>query len=365
MFASAAVAQPTTGANLDMIAAILGGGGIERVDIACAYATESGVAPLLNALSNGLGAAWATVPKRWVLAFDYCRTEPFAADHLAGAPESDVRIHDAAAVLQRKGTPRTPFHPKTFLFRGPDRHTLFTGSGNLSRSGMLRGHEVGVLLDHRGKPTEDSAANLASIVTTQSWFDGIWDNSTPYSDVSGRYKLLFSAQPNLKNPAPTEDDIADFELKRGGLSPDNLAQLRVCNHLWIDAGKVTRNRGSHLPGNQLMMKRMSRVFFGVPARDVPKNTALATLEITLNGALKPDCSLTFSDNKMDKLTLPVPAGPVPTYDHRTLVFTRLGRGRFQLDVGGAALKAASRGRSAKINAAFKMSGSKPREWGVY
>lgn len=156
MFQTIAVAQPANGTNLETIAAVLDAGGVERLDVAAAYATETGVTPLIETLRDGLGARWTATPKRWILAFDYTRTDPAAADKLAGLPQSQVKIVDAAAVIARKGVARRPFHPKTFLFGGAARQRLFTGSGNLSRSGLMRGHEVGVLLDHRGAVTHTS-----------------------------------------------------------------------------------------------------------------------------------------------------------------------------------------------------------------
>jgi len=366
MFKTGTVAQPFVGRNIEALKAIVEGGDIESIDVAAAYATESGVEPLLAALEKGLGNAWSKIPMRWVLAFDYCRTQPTAADQLSAAPKSSVRIHDAKAVIARRGAPRKPFHPKTFMFRGADRRALFTGSGNLSRSGLINGHEVGVLLDHRGKPTAASQTIVDSIVAAEAWFDGLWKNAAPHNLVAAEYRSLFESQPNLKNPTPTEDDTADFDLTRGGLKPSDLVKLRVCNHFWIEAGNITKNLGKGKPGNQLMMKRMSRVFFGIPAYDVQIDSHLGDFSISFNNNWKNDCSLTFSNNGMDKITLPTPGveGPV-AYDQRILIFTRLGYRRFLLEVGGAALKSSCRARSEKIEAAFKMSGADAREFGVY
>lgn len=365
MFRTTTVAQPGTGANLEMISKILAEGGVDRIDLAAAYATESGVDPLVSAMENGLGAAWTTTPKRWILAFDYFRTQPAAADRLSALPASTVKIHDANAVLDRKGAPRTPFHPKTFLFSGPNDQRLFTGSGNLSRSGLLRGHEVGVLLDHQGQPTKGSQSVADAIAVAQAWFEDLWAGAAEYNTVAARYRRLFESEPNLSWPTPTEDDIADFELKQRGLTPQDLTKLRVCRHLWIDEGVLTKNRGANLPGNQVMMKRMTRVFFGVPARDVPANWPLATLEISLLGQTKDDCSLTFSDNTMDKLTLPVPDAIIGSYDNKTLLFSRVGARRFTVETVAGQARAACKKASKAIGAHFRMSGAKAREWGVY
>lgn len=362
MFDTIAVTQPTGGTNLETIADILRAGDVATIDIAAAYATESGVDPLVETLQAELGGAWTTTRKRWVVAFDYLRTQPSAADHLAGLPRSEVRVQDAAAVLLRKGTPRRPFHPKTFLFSGANRTRLFTGSGNISRSGLTRGHEVGILLDHGGRATAASRVVQNAIGSAQTWFDGLWARSERYLPVAADYRRLFDSQPNLRHPTPTEDDSADYRITPAGLKPQDLIKLRICQNLWIEVGKVTRNRGA-LPGNQLMMKRMTRVFFGMPALDVPANTTLAVLSVSLAGAPAEDRTLSFSDNTMDKITLPVPDAVVGSYDSKTLHFERLGGGRFNLNIMTNAQKRAAKAKSAAIGASFVMNGG--REWGVF
>lgn len=362
MFDTIVVTQPTGGTNLETIADILRAGDVDTIDIAAAYATESGVDPLVETLRAELGGTWATTRKRWVVAFDYLRTQPNAADRLAGLPRSEVRIQDAAAVLMRKGAPRRPFHPKTFLFGGANRTRLFTGSGNISRSGLTRGHEVGVLLDHGGRATVASQVVQDAIGSAQTWFDGLWAGGERYLPVAADYRRLFDSQPNLRHPTPTEDDTADYKITHAGLKPQDLIKLRVCQNLWIEVGKVTKNRGA-LPGNQLMMKRMTRVFFGMQALDVPINTTLAVLSVSLAGGPAEDRALSFSDNNMDKITLPVPDAVVGSYNTETLHFERLGGGRFNLNVMTNAQKRAAKAKSTSIGASFVMNGG--REWGVF
>lgn len=366
MYNTEAIAQPTTGSNLAKISSVLAGGGIDTVDVAAAYALRSGVVPLVETLKTNLGLGWSKAPKRWLFSFDMIRSEPTALDLLAAVPASKVRIYDGAAVLARRGAPRRSFHPKSFLLSGADRRVLFAGSGNVSRSGLIQGHEVGVLVEHRGKPTGGSKVLFETIATAQAWFNATWKDATLYdANIAAKYRVLFDSLPHRKAPALTDDDLANFHITGTSLSPTDLAKLRVCTNLWIDAGNITKNRGKHLPGNQLMMKRMTRVFFDQPANDVPENTSLATLEITFAGTEKLDCSLTYSDNKMDKLTLPVPEPTIPTYDGRTLLFRRAGGKRFELDVLDKAKRAECKRLSSRIGADFRMSGPHGREWGVF
>ena len=94
-------------------------------------------------------------------------------------------------------------------------------------------------------------------------------------------ETLFESEEHLKHPVPTEDDTAPSETLRGTLKGDELNKLRVCRHFWIEAGNITRNRGRHLPGNQLMMKRLSRVFFGFEPVSVPENSPIGRVSIRI------------------------------------------------------------------------------------
>ena len=198
-----------------------------------------------------------------------------------------------------------------------------------------------------------------------NWFSAIWNGATPLSQpLLASYSQLFEHKDNLKAPAPTEDDVASTDTGRGALSTKDLQKLRVCRHFWIDAGNITKNRGPNLPGNQLMMKRLSRVFFGFGSTAVPENTHIGDVEISINAGQGAQFSLTYSDNKMDKLVLPIPgAGGPPVYDNKYLLFRRAKPGAFELTLGSKTLKAQWLKRSSAIDGAFKMQSG--REWGVF
>lgn len=358
------IAQPTNRTTLDALQAILQTGGVKRLDIAVAYVTASGVYDFLKRASNTLGDNWANVPKRWITSFDYCRTEPVALASLQSLDNSSIRIHDAAFCLKHGGAPRVPFHPKAFLIRTNQRDYALAGSGNMSRSGLSRGVEAGLVVSvSRVLPDEPSAT--AAIHAMRTWFSATWVDSTPLSaPLLTNYRQIFEHKDNLKAPAPTEDDVASTDTGRGALSTKDLHRLRVCRYFWIDAGNITKNRGPNLPGNQLMMKRLSRVFFGFGSTAVPENTHIGDVEICFNGGQGAPFSLTYSDNKMDKLVLPIPgAGGPPAYDNEYLLFERTRPGVFKFSIGTKATKAQWFKRSAAIEGAFRMSSG--REWGVF
>jgi HKD family nuclease len=358
------IAQPASRTTLDAIERIAKSADVEAMDVAAAYITSGGVADLVKRTSASLGGAWNGIKKRWITSFDYCRTDPVALDVLLSIPSSSVRIHDAQFCLEHGGWPKVPFHPKAFLFRSNLRDYVLTGSGNVSRSGLSRGIEAGLALDvNRIGPNEPTSS--VAVNELRAWFSTSWKNATPLNALLlARYGKLCESVPNLKSPVPTEDDLASSDIGSGALSGKDLQKLRVCRHFWTEAGNITKNRGPHLPGNQLMMKRLTRVFFGFNQTAVSENTVLGAVDMYFDTGATGQYTLSYSDNKMDKLNLPMPGsdGP-PSYDNQCLLFRRMTPGVIKLTLGTKADRATWLKRSRDIDGAFKMTSG--REWGVF
>ena len=327
-----------------------------RICAAVAYATHSGVAEL-DAVLQGL-PGWKTIRKQWLVGIDYCRSDPVALMHLKkGLQKSEVRIFDGQFVSGRTGcVPRYSYHPKAWLLIGPRQSAVVVGSGNLSRTGLLLGIEAAAAV---------SGPNAGAIKAMRSWFSSQWCEATSFADIKDQYRKQHGSIENLRHPPTSEDDAFPESVgRRGQFRPDELRKLRVCRHLWIEAGKVTRNRGPKLPGNQLMMKRNSRVFFGFTATDLERNSVIGDVAIRFDEHLRPNCSLRFGDNSMDVLTLPVPGQKGPeAYDRRTLHFERIGLREFKLTIGRPADVEKWKQRSASIEGEFSM--KRGRRWGVY
>jgi HKD family nuclease len=358
------IAQPSR-TTLDAIQGIVQASGIETMDVAAAYMTSSGVHDLIGRVSATLGDAWKGVNKRWITSFDYCRTDPVALAALLSVPRSSVRIHDPHVCLTHHGMPKVPFHPKAFLFRSDQRDYVLAGSGNVSRSGLSKGIEIGLVMAvNRTRPNEPTSA--VAIKALRAWFLTTWNNATLLDvPLLENYNKLFESVSNLKCPVPTEDDLASSDSGSWSLSSKDLQKLRVCRHFWIEAGNITKNRGPHLPGNQLMMKRLSRVFFGFNPTAVHENTHIGDVDIYFDKGALAQYSLTYSDNKMDKLVLPIPGSDGPkSYDGECLLFRRMTPNVFRLTLGSRSERATWLKSSKAIDGAFKMkSGS--REWGVF
>jgi HKD family nuclease len=366
------VTQPLAGESyVDIIASLLKRGKVEAIDIAVAYVTRGGVDALLRTFMKNIGSEWPKVKKRCLIGFDYCRTEPDAVETLGKAPAVTIKVHDGAAIVTKKlCTPRIPFHPKTFIFRTANRSAVLCGSGNLSASGLKRGHEVGCLIDVENPKNPAEASAQAACVKVQGWFNGLWSKGTPVNSVFNAYSSIYESVDHLRAPSATDDDLGDTDTlstyagRRGALSSVDLRQLRTCRRFWIEAGNLHLNRGPGAPGNQLMMSRMTRVFFGFPARDVGTDTTIGQVAIRYGGHVRPDCSLRFSNNSMDVLGLPVPGTEGPTrYDKETLIFTRLPGGTFELQLGTVADRTKWIQRSKAIDALHTMTSG--RKWGVF
>jgi hypothetical protein len=340
---------------------------IKQIDVAAAYITSSGVDLLLRTMNDRSCAQNTRVAKRWITSFDYCRTDPVALETLFALPSSSLRIHDAWACLANGGVPRVPFHPKAFLVRSNQHDYVLAGSGNLSRSGLSRGFEAGLVvgIDRFSRSIDPSASKAIS--ACRRYFASIWKGAIPLRPgLLAEYRNLYDSADHLKNAAPTEDDVATSDTSRGSLSSEDLKKLRVCRHFWIDAGNITKNRGPHLPGNQLMMKRLSRVFFGFEPTALPKDSPVGHVAISFDQEFRAEYSLTFSNNGMDKLVLPIPgsgSGTPESYDNKYLLFERIRPRQFRLRLGSHSTAAAWLRKSNRIDAAFKM--SQGREWGVF
>lgn len=350
-----ATTDPSDGSYLELIAGAYVHVQPTAMIAAVAYATHSGVAELVGRLETLEG--WGQVSKRWLVGIDFCRSDPVALEGLSGLPRSSLRIYDGRFVVGRdRCTPRVSFHPKLYGFQRGNQKAVVAGSGNLSRTGLRVGVEAGMsVCDMPG----------ADARTVQDWFDRNWRLATRFSDISVEYGHRFQAVENRTQPVPTEDDAAPESAgARGQLTPSQLRKLNVCRNLWIQVGNLHSNRGPGRPGNQLMLKRNTRVFFGFPARDLDPDTTVGHVAIEYAGNTRGDCSLRFSNNSMDVLTLPVPGveGP-PAYDQETICFEQIGVRKFRLILGTRRDVTNWKRQSEAIDGAFRMTSG--REWGVF
>lgn len=364
------IGQPSSGSStLAVLAGLASSGRFDHLDAAVAYATMSGV----DALVNALGSSIDSPAKRWLVGIDWFRSEPQALDALAALPNSTVAIYDGAEVVLRPGCfPRVPFHPKCWLFRnGTKSGAIVAGSANLSRNGLTGGVEVEFMTDVED-PDPRSASEWSAwqaVEEAAQWFEDEWVHATPLGTIALEYRRLYTPQ-RMQHAAPTEDDAGTSSRigDRWTFSPEDLLRLRSSEQLWIQAGTLSRNRGPDVPGNQLMMRAFTRVFFGFPADEVATDTLIGYLSMELAGQRYHDRTLRYSNNSMDVLTIPVPGenGAPASYDEETLLFSRRQHGsrtEFGITVAAGTDAADWRQRSEDVDGLFVMKGG--REFGVF
>jgi hypothetical protein len=365
------VAQPEAAVEYrSLLVECLTSGAVEHIDVAVAYATYGGAAALVKSFEAALGGNWPGLQKRWLVGIDWLRSQPTAIELLQGLPASEVKIHDGKYVVSKAGcTPRLPYHPKTFLFRGTNCRAAVIGSGNLSRNGLLAGHEVGAaLLIDSGTGVHEQQAR-AELDRLASWFESLWAGGSKWAGLRQQYLDAYKTKTNLSLPTPTDDDSAETDditlgTANRGFSAAQLRQLRAADTFWIEAGVLSKNRGPGNPGNQLMMRRFSRVFFGFEARDVPRDSHIGQISIKYGSFIRDDCTIRYSNNSMDVLSLPVPGnGGPPSYDGQILAFSRTAKGTYTLTVHSSTELSAFRKRSDRVGGSFAMSSA--RRFGVY
>ncbi len=357
---------------IDQLAVGLASDRWNRFDVAVAYAVTGGVQLLEARL--GADPTWQTMRKRFLVGIDWCRSHPLALDAIAAYPSSSLRIVDGDQVVQMPGCrPMRSYHPKGFLFRrdlpsNSGAIGCLLGSGNLSRNGLSYGRELDIWMsaDTSGDPEVVDALN-----DILSWFERLWSAATRYSKIRTQYRHRFEANQRADSRAVTDDDsVPSIIVRQRGLKADDLVALRSFDNLWVDAGSMYSNLGQGRPGNQLELKRYTRVFFGFPARDLSRNSPIGSIDITFNNIVHFDRHLRYGDNQMDKLDLPVPGYHAPMdYRDETILFTRTvatgGRVRFSMKIAGPGERSAWRTKSRLRSTLFRFGGGSGREFGVF
>ena len=192
-----------------------------------AYATQSGAV----AFDLKFGANfWNEVPTRWLFGIDYGRTQPQALRFMIGRPNTTVRIHDGAWVVEKDGfLPRRDFHMKASFLSNEttSRYGMVVGSGNFSSNGLRKSVECGATLR-----AESAAEFTRTCQTTFETAVGLWDEATPAEDILDEYEERW----NASGPRAAGDDQE---------APPDYDEIET---FWIEAGYVTRNRGPDRPG---------------------------------------------------------------------------------------------------------------------
>lgn len=334
-----------------------------RVTGLYAFASLRGVKLLTDVLAEAPG--WNTATKRWVISIDRGVTEPDALEYLLTLPRTEVRVPNGLALLQQQLRPTWTFHPKTLLLesgrRRPRPVSLLVGSGNLTANGQCFGHEHALIAHIPGRNA--MAPYRQELMIAIEELQSVVDAATPINSKFIRdYKSVRPQRPR-KPDGPEDPRSRRVVSAKPALGVGTAAALAAAANLWIEIDYVVANRGPAIEGNQIDMQRGTRVFFGFPNEQIARNSPIGTVRLIYRGrsALR---NLRFGNNSMDKLDLPIPgvAGP-PSYQGRTLLFTRDGQGRFSVRVGTSNQIAIWKSTSAAAGSNFSMRSG--REFGVF
>lgn len=262
-----------------------------------AYITESGIFKLQTKLSQ----AFNNRDCKWIIGFDYGRSQPNAIRQLSEFGNSQIRIYDAEYVLNSVGfVPRKSYHLKTTLTCGEDSSPIqqIISSSNLSATGLQEGIEAGSLV------TYEYLDDVCSTNMTNS-LQNLWNNAIPFENVIDEYERKYN-----KEFKPIISQITENETSR--------------DIFWIEVGYVTKNRGETRAGNQFDLPRGAHVNMGLPEIINPeRNSLLGSLNIRTPTLEMVERNLRFGNNQMEKLTLPIPEDyGYDCYDGKILTFEK-------------------------------------------
>lgn len=329
-----------------------------------AYATHAGVGQLIGAIRGAIDN-FDAAQKTFLVGFDFGRTEPQALRDLQLLPNTVCRVFEPARALAAGLVPRDFYHPKLYVFGESEsistsrRIAGVVGSANLSYHALSKNVEVCV----RFSGSEDSGPGRRWMTFVHACDAVAHQQPILTEELLAEYKRLRpQATIPRREPIPGKRTAAARQL---GAALQRA--LRAASCFWTDGGKLSRNLGPTVPGNQVDLKLGSRAFFG---SKVPMSTGfgprnqnhLATVTTRVEDLPAVDRVLRLGHNQMEKLALPGPGGGYPaSYDNQCLLWERLPDGSFRLHLhrDGRRWKAKSR----RQRSIFKYRSR--RQWGFF
>ncbi len=199
---------------------------LDRLDVAVAYATSSGIPALTGAIGRDIEAS------RWAIGIDDAVSQPSAIEHLRDMPGSEVRLASSG--------PHFRFHPKIYQLWSsarPEMCVSYVGSGNFTSNGLARNVEAGVVL---------SAESVKETGMLRGQWQAMWDGGHPL-DQAGldvyrtAYESLRAARKKLDKEV--KDKVLDDNLIGKILGVDYQSKFdgtpQSASVAWIDCGSAS------------------------------------------------------------------------------------------------------------------------------
>jgi HKD family nuclease len=337
-----------------------------------AFATEPGVAELLEYLTKGWRGDWEKTLKRWLISADFGFTEPKALRAFSSLRNSEVRIPDASYLLDHRLNPRTTHHAKALIL---DRRAkggtgtplaLLVGSANLTLSALRGNFEAATAASWSEPLRKADRISLDPARQQVKEFERVWRGAEKLdATMLSRYETV-RGKVRKSRPWPEQErrPLVNAAKKENAGSFELAAALRSAERFWIQTGNMYDNLRKKA-GNQVDMKAGSRVFFGFSNRTVAPGI-LGEIELGYRGRSPSLRHVHYGTNSMDKIYLPNPGteGTPDNYENEVLLFERKRDGTFRFKVGTPAEAEAWKRKSESQGTAFKMQ-SGGREFGVF
>lgn len=201
--------------------------GLDRLDIAVAYATMSGIPCLADAIGRDMPVS------RWVIGIDDAVSQPTAIEQIQGMPGAEVR-------LASKG-PRYRFHPKIYQLwssTNPEACVSYVGSSNFTANGLQRNAEAGVVL---------ISESIEEAEAMREQWQSFWNLGHPLTPLSlERYREAYDAVRVVRAAADRtvrEEVLDDASIVHIlDAVPDNLAfdgTPQTATVAWLECGTAS------------------------------------------------------------------------------------------------------------------------------
>lgn len=214
---------------------------VDRLDVAVAYATVSGVIALEQAVGQIPSAS------RWVIGLDDAITQPAAIERLLALPGAEVRL----AALANQGR---RFHPKLYCLwsvASPERCLLSIGSGNMTLNGLRKNGEAAVILSASSAKEGDEL----KAIWAEMWALGVPSTPAALDKYRDRFNVARKARKvvaaaGAAPPEPEADEVVDDDILLD-------ADPKTASFAWLDAGSATAQ------GREVELPRAMVPYFGV------------------------------------------------------------------------------------------------------
>ncbi len=210
----------------------------DRLDVAVAYATDSG----LTALKSITGE-WPELT-RWVVGLDDAITQPTAIEKLTLLEDVEIRL--ARLLPQRR------FHPKLYCYwssKNPAACIAAIGSANMTEYGLKRNGEIAVLLEAESEEDTDQLK--------QAW-ESLNSLGTDIDDVDlVEYREAYDRVRKARRRIKFKDDLPETpEAEEGNSFQSQIVE--GAPNFWLEIGSAVGGRELELPKAVLP-------FFDVPS----------------------------------------------------------------------------------------------------